>query len=407
MLTDTKLKALKPKEKLYRRADSGGLCIEVHPKGGLYWRYRYRFAGKQKMLSLGTYPAVSLKDARKRRDKAREQVETGTDPSMKRKQDRLTARYAAETAFEPVAREWLDSRKNLAKATRTKLEWMLTTHAFPWLGARPVSEVTAPELLAVLRRLESAGKLETAQRLKQVCGQVFRFAIASGRADRDPAADLRGALQTAKTRHHASITEPGRVGELLRALDGFEGSFVVKCALRLAPLVFVRPGELRKAEWQEFDLEAGEWRIPGEKMKMRVPHVVPLSRQAVEILRELHPLTGRGRFVFPSLRGPKSPMSSGTLNAALRRLGYDKDTMTPHGFRSMASTLLHEQGWKSAVIERQLAHGERNQVKAAYNYAEHMPERRKMMLAWAEYLHSLKVGAQVLPISRHSTRQGR
>lgn len=403
MLTVTKLDGLKPREKLYRVADSGGLCIEIHQNGARYWRYRYRFADKQKMLSLGAYPETSLKAARKKRDAARDQVEAGTDPSMKRKQEKLTARYTAENGFEAVAREWIKGRKNLAPATLEKLNWMLGTHAFPWLGVRPVSEITAPELLAVLRRVESMGKLETAQRLKQVCGQVFRYAIATGRAERDPSGDLRGALQTAKTRHHSSITDPVKVGELLRAIDGYEGNLVSVCALRFAPLVFVRPGELRRAEWQEMDLDAGEWRIPGERMKMRVPHVVPLSRQAVAILRELEPLTGKGRYVFPSIRSARIPMSEGTVNAALRRLGYDKDTMTGHGFRSMASTLLHEQGWKSDLIERQLAHGERNEVKAAYNYAEHLPERRKMMQAWANYLDGLKTGAKVLPINRKAT----
>lgn len=291
-------------------------------------------------------------------------------------------------------------RGNLADSTRVKLHWLLESFAFPWIGARPISDITAPELLAVLRRVESLGKLETTQRLKRVCGQIFRYAVATGRAERDPSADLRGVLKTGKVRHRASITDPAKVGELLRAMDGFAGSLVVACALKFAPLVFVRPGELRKAEWAEFDLDAGEWRIPAERMKMRQPHLVPLSHQAVAILRELYPLTGSGRYVFPSIRSMARPMSENTITVALRRLGYTGDEMTGHGFRSMASTLLHEQGWPSDVIERQLAHAERNKVKAAYNYAEHLPQRRKMMQAWADYLDGLKGGGKVIPIKR-------
>jgi integrase len=400
MLTDTKLKAIRPHQKLYRRADAGGLCIEVHPNGARYWRYRYRFAGKAKMLSLGVYPDVSLAEARRHRDDARRVLHSGVDPSAQRKQEKLTAHLSSVMAFEPVAREWLASRGRLADATRAKTEWMLETHVFPWIGKRPVGEVTAPELLAVLRRLESLDKLETAQRVKQICGQVFRYAIATGRADRDPAADLRGALKTKKTRHHAAITDPAKVGELLRAIEGFSGGLVVASALKFAPLVFVRPGELRKAEWGEFDLDNAEWRIPAERMKMRALHIVPLAEQAVAILRELQPLTGHGRYVFPSIRSPRDPMSENTVTAALRRLGYTGDEMTGHGFRSMASTMLHEQGWNTDVVERQLAHAERNRVKAAYNHAEYLPERRKMMQAWADYLDGLRTGASVVSIKR-------
>jgi integrase len=399
MLTDAKLRNLKPRATLYRVADAGGLCVEVPPSGSLRWRYRYRFAGKAKMVRLGIYPDVSLTAARRRRDDARKLLESGTDPSAQRKLAKLTAHIATETAFEPVAREWLAGRGDLSDVTRDKIEWLLGL-AFPWIGTRPLAEITAPEMLAVVRRVESRGKLETAQRLKQVCGQVFRYAVATGRAERDPTADLRGALKTTKTRHHASITDPVKVGELLRAMDAFSGSFIVTCALKIAPLVFVRPGELRQAEWAEIDLDKGEWRIPGERMKMREPHLVPLSAQAVAILRELHPLTGDGRYVVPSIRSLARPMSENTITVALRRMGYTGDEMTGHGFRSMASTLLHEQGWPSDVIERQLAHAERNKVKAAYNYAEHLPERRKMMQAWADYLAALKQGGRVIPIKR-------
>lgn len=399
MLTDAKLRILKPKAKLYRIADSAGLCIEVQPRGARYWRISYRFAGKRKMLSLGVYPEVTLVEARRRRDNVRTQIADGTDPSAQRKLAKLTAHLANETAFEAVAREWLASRGDLADSTRKKTEWVLGM-ATPWIGTRPVGAITAPELLAVLRRVESLGKLETTQRLKQVCGQVFRYAVATGRAERDPSGDLRGALKTTKTRHHASITDPPKVGQLLRAMDGFNGSLVVSCALKFAPLVFVRPGELRKAEWSELDLDKAEWRIPAQRMKMRETHLVPLSVQAVAILRELHSLTGSGRYVFPSIRSMAQPMSENTITAALRRLGYTGDEMTGHGFRSMASTLLHEQGWPSDVIERQLAHAERNKVKAAYNYAEHLPQRRNMMQAWSDYLDGLKAGGKIIPIKR-------
>lgn len=399
-MTEAKLRALKPRGKLYRIADARSLCVEVNPTGARYWRFRYRFAGKAKMVSLGVYPEVSLAEARSRRDDARRALQSGTDPSVKRKQEKLIAHLAAVTAFEPVAREWLAGRGKLADVTRAKTLWVLSAHAFPWIGSRPVGEITPPELLAVLRRLESRGKLETAQRLKQVCGQIFRYAVATGRAERDPSADLRGVLKTKKTRHFGAITDPAKAGGLLRAIHGFPGSFVVACALKLAPLVFVRPGELRKAEWSELDLDNAEWRIPAERMKMRELHIVPLSDQAVAILRELQPLTGWGRFVFPGITDRQHPMSENTINAALRRLGYTGDEMTGHGFRSMASTMLHEQGWNTDVIERQLAHAERNKVKAAYNHAQYLPERRKMMQAWADYLDALRKGASVVPIKR-------
>jgi integrase len=269
---------------------------------------------------------------------------------------------------------------------------------FPWLGARPIGEITGPELLTALRRVENRGVVETAHRVMQNCSQVFRYAVATGRAQRDPTFDLRGALPPVRSNHFASITEPKAIGGLLRAIDVYKGSFITQCALRLAPLVFVRPGELRRAEWAEFDLDASEWRIPASKMKMRVMHIVPLSAQAVSILRDLRPLTGTVKYVFPGTRGKDRPMSENTVLAALRRMGYGTDDMTGHGFRSMASTILNEQGWNRDAIERQLAHAERDNVRAAYNYAEHMPERRKMMQQWADYLDGLKAGADVVPL---------
>ncbi|MCW0393795.1 Prophage integrase IntS [Xanthomonas sacchari] len=389
-LTDVAARNAKGKEKPYKLSAGAGLYLLVMPNGSRYWRMKYTFAGKEKLLSIGVYPEISLKEALEKRDAARVQLRAGQDPSEEKRLQKLKAELSVDDRFEAVALEWLESRRDLAVSTWTKAKWMLETYAFPWLGRRPIDGISTAEVLAVLRRLESQDKIESTQRLRQICGQVFRYAVATGRLDRDPTSALRGALKTAKNRHYASITEPARVGELLRAIDGYTGQFTTLCALKLAPLVFTRPGELRKAEWSEIDLEARQWSIPGEKMKMGVAHIVPLSRQAVAILRELQPVTGKGRYVFPSLRSGRDPMSENTVNAALRRLGYGTDDMTGHGFRSMASTLLHEMGWTSDAIERQLAHSERNPIKAAYNRAEHLPERRKMMQAWADYLDSLR-----------------
>jgi integrase len=302
-----------------------------------------------------------------------------------------------------MAREWHTKfARTWASSTADVILRRLERDVFPWIGSRAIAEISAAELLAVLRRIESRGALETAHRAHQYSGQVFRYALATGRAERDPSGDLRGALPPVKSRHHASITDPKSVGELLRAISSYRGSFVVKCALRLAPLVFVRPGELRNAEWTEINLDAGEWRIPAARMKMGAPHIVPLSTQAVAILRELHALTGFGKYVFPGTRSRARPMSENTVNAALRRLDYDSDQMTGHGFRSMASTLLNEAGWHRDAIERQLAHAERDKVRAAYNYAEHLPGRRRMMQAWADYLESLEAGAEVIPLRRYA-----
>ncbi|MGH8544196.1 MAG: tyrosine-type recombinase/integrase [Gammaproteobacteria bacterium] len=394
-LTDTAIRNAKPGEKPVKLFDGGGLYLLVNPNGSRWWRFDYRFAGKRRTLSMGVYPAVGLKQARDKRDAARKQLAAGIDPGLARKAERS----ADADSFEPVAREWHAKRApGWAPGHAEKVLGRLERDVFPWLGSRPVSEVKAPELLAVLRRIETRGALELAHRAHQICGQVFRYAVATGRAERNPATDIRGALPPAKQRHHAAITDPKDVGALLRAIDGYRGSIVTQGALWLAPLTFVRPGELRKAEWGEIDLEAAEWRLPAERMKMRATHIVPLSRQAVEALRELHPLTGSGRYVFPSERTRDRPMSENTVNAGLRRMGYAKDEMTGHGFRSMASTLLNEQGWHRDAIERQLAHGERDAVRAAYNYAEHLPERRKMMQAWADYLDKLKAGAEVVPL---------
>jgi integrase len=391
-LTDTAIRNAKPKKKQYKLTDGKGMYVLVK-QAGKYFRLDYRFGGKRKTLALGVYPDVTLKEAREKRDEARKLITNGVDPAQMRKVTKLMHTEQTANNFEAVAREWFAKRSsNWAESHAKKIIRRFELYLFPWLGSRPITEITPPELLSVLRRIESRGILETTHRVKQTCGQVFRYAIATGKAERDPSVDLRGALAPVKLGRMATITEPKKIGELLRAIDGYEGTAIAKCALRLAPLVFVRPGELRQAEWEEIDLDNTEWRIPAEKMKMKDPHIVPLSKQAVAILNEIHPITGQGRYVFPSVRTNLRPMSNNTILAALRRMGYAKDEMSGHGFRAMASTILHEQGWPSDIIERQLAHAERNNVKAAYNYAQHLSERRKMMQAWADYLDKLKGG---------------
>lgn len=404
-LTDTAIRSAKPRAKAFKLFDGGGLYLEVSPAGGKWWRWKYRCGGKEKRLSLGVYPDVSLKAAREKRDTARQQLAAGIDPGQARKAEKL-ARAGAES-FEAVAREWLAKfSPGWVPEHSDRILKRLERDLFPWLGKQPIAGIKAPELLAVLRRIESRGAVETAHRAMQNCGQVFRYAVATGRAERDPTGDLRGSLPPRKAKHHASIIDAKGIGALLRAIDTYEGFVVTKSALRLAPLVFVRPGELRKAQWPEIDFEKAEWRIPAERMKMRDQHIVPLSRQSIDILREIEPLTSRGiaakpdapRYVFPSARSHERPMSENAVLAALRRMGYTKEEMTGHGFRSMASTLLHEQGWNHQAIERQLAHAERNAVSAAYNFAEHLPERRTMMQAWADYLDALKASADVIPL---------
>lgn len=398
-LTDTQIRKAKPGEKTYKLSDGRGLYLEVTPAGGRWWRFKYRFDGKEKRLSLGVYPDIDLKTARERRDEARKLVAHRVDPSEKRKAEKATRQEEAANTFESIAREWHSQRRNaLEQSTLDGIMMRMEKHLFPWLGAKPIARIEAPDLLEVLRRAESLDLGETPRRLRQYCGQIFRYAIATGRARRDPAGDLRGALRPHKPKHHAAVVEPKAVGELLRAIDGYTGEPVTRAAIRLAPLVFVRPGELRRAEWAELDLDHAEWRIPASRMKMREAHIVPLSRQAVDILRELFRITGKWTYVFPSIRSKSRCMSENTVNAALRRLGYAREDMTGHGFRSMASTLLNEQGWHRDAIERQLAHAERDGVRAAYNRAEYLPERRKMMQAWADFLDGLKNGANIVSL---------
>jgi integrase len=395
-LTDTKIRQAKPAPAPKRLSDGDGMYLLVQPNGAKWWRFDYILAGRRNTLSLGLYPEVSLAQARERRTEVRAQVAAGVDPSRERQQTRRAAAQAR--TFGEVADEWLGRQEGvLAPVTYEKAKWVLGELVRPWLGHRPIAEIEPPELLEVIRRIEARGKYETAHRTKQRCGQVFRYAIATGVAKRDPSADLRGALTPVKAQHRSAVTDPSEVAGLLRAIDGYEGTFVVACALRLAPLVFVRPGELRSAEWDEIDLDRQEWRIPAERMKMREAHIVPLSTQAEAILRQLAPLTGDDRYVFPSIRTRTRPMSEGTVNAALRRLGYDSDQHVGHGFRAMASTLLNEMGWAPDVIERQLAHAPRNKVRAAYNRAQYLPERRRMMQAWADYLDRLRSGQRVPP----------
>jgi integrase len=387
MLTDIAIKAAKPSDKPYKLFDQHGLFLLVTPTGSKWWRLKYRFEKKEKLLAFGVYPETSLRDARDLRDDARKLLRRQVDPGAKRRAERA----APGDSFEAIAREWFERfSPRWAPGHSTKLIRRLELYIFPWVGDRAIGKIEAPDLLACLRRVESKGNLETAHRALQVCGRVFRYAVATGRAQRDPTGDLRGAIPPAQEKHLASFTDPQRLGALLRAIDSYEGSIVVRCALRLAPLVFVRPGELRAAEWTEINFEVPEWRIRAERMKMRQQHVVPLSRQAVEILREIQPLTGNGQYVFPSARSSKRSLSDNALLAALRRMGFEQGSVTVHGFRSSASTILNEQGWGRDAIERQLAHGERDAVRAAYNYAEHLPERRKMMQDWADYLGGLR-----------------
>jgi integrase len=388
-LTDALIKAAKPQEKLYELIDERGLTLEVTPQGAKRWRFRFQLNGKRNRLSLGHYPEVRLKDARMRRDEMRILIANGIDPAL----ERATQREAEKgvNQFETIAREWFTKfSANWTKGHAATVLARLEQNVFPFIGKEPINELTAPAILQTIQRVEARGALETAHRIRQICSQVFRYAITIGKADRDPAADIRGALPPVAVRHHPSITDPKAIAQLLKAIDAFSGTHTVRCALRFIPLVFVRSGELREAEWTEFNFDAAEWLIPAHRMKMLVQHIVPLSRQAIAILKDVQPLTGSGRYVFPSLRTYTRPISENTINASLRRLGYSKEEMTCHGFRSMASTLLNEHGWNRDAIERQLAHTESNSVRAAYNYAEILPERRKMMQWWADYLDSLR-----------------
>lgn len=405
--SDASIKAVKPADPRQRLTDGAGLYLKLFVKGGSHaWRFDYSLNGRRNTISFGTYPTTGLALARKQADQARKLVREGVDPSVARQASRqeavqqreakrrLEAGLPATDSFEAVARDWyLKNAPNWAPSHSEKILRRLERDVFPWLGDRHVASIKPTELLSVIKRVEERGAIETTHRIQQNCGQVFRYAVSTGRAESDPSRDLRGALTPWKPEHYPTLTDPRQVGLLVQDIDAYQGSFIVRCAMKLSPILFVRPGELRRAEWHEISLDGAEWRIPASKMKGRIVHIVPLPHQAVAILRALQPFTGHGKWVFPGARTNGEPMSENTVNAVLRRLGYDRTTLTAHGFRGMASTMLHECGWPSDVIERQLSHSERNAVKAAYNHAEHLPKRREMMQAWADYLERLgKVG---------------
>ena len=410
-LTDTAIRKAKPADKVQRLFDAGGLYLEIAKTGGKWWRLKYRFDGKEKRLSLGIYPDTSLATARDKRDAARKLLAAGVDPGEHRKAEKLAGEEQAANSFEVIAREWLAKYSpTWAQSTGDKITSRFERDLFPWLGRRPIATITPKELLAVVHRIADRGATETAHRALRSCGQVFRYAIATGRAERNPATDLRGALPPIReTAHRAAIVDPAAIGGLLRAIDGYQGAFATRCALRLAPLLFVRPGELRQAEWTEIDLDAAEWNIPADKMKTREPHLVPLAPQAVAILRDLYALTGRGRYVFPNPRTGSRPMSNNGVLSALRRMGYGKDEMTGHGFRAMARTVFDEVlNFRPDYIEHQLAHAVRDPNGRAYNRTAHLAERRKMMAAWADYLDQLRdSGSNVVPMTRKASGDSR
>jgi len=388
-LTDTAIRNTKPGLKPTKFFDERGLFLLVTPAGGKWWRLKYRFDGKEKLLSLGVYPDVGLKDARERRDTARRQIADGIDPSLNRKAEKSLRQRQVANSFELVSREWYEKHApNWVASHGDRIIRRLERDIFPLIGKRPIGEIAAPELLDVVRRIEARGALETAHRALSNCGQVFRYAVATGRATRDPSGDLRGALPPVKGEHFAAVTEPEQVGAILRSINDYQGTATVVCALRLAPLVFVRPGELRAAEWAHIDLDTGEWRYT--VTKTGTPHIVPLATQAVALLRELQPLTGHGRYVFPSARTSARPMSDNAILAAMRRMGISKEEMSGHGFRAMARTILDEVlGFRPDLIEHQLAHAVKDPNGRAYNRTAHLPERRKMMQQWADYLDKI------------------
>lgn len=400
-LSDAAIRRIKPLDKPQRLFDGGGMYLEVAPSGGKLWRWKYRYAGKEKRLALGIYPEVSLAEARTKHIEARKVLSSGIDPGEQRKVEKLARLERSENSFGAIALEMLALRaKKNAKSTAVRNGRIVEKDLNPHIGDRPITEISAPELLAVLRKMEKRGAVETAHRARGIASMVFRYAIATGRAERNPASDLIGALESPQTEHFASLTEPAQVAPLLRALWGYDGSAAVRAALKLAPMLFARPGELRAARWEDVDLDAREWRYTATKTG--TPHIVPLANQAIEVLRELQPLTGRGEYVFPSLQGKGRPMSENTINAAMRRMGFDSKTMTGHGFRAMARTILDEVlGFRPDYIEHQLAHAVRDPNGRAYNRTAHLVERRKMMQAWANYLDELRAGILPLSVAAH------
>lgn len=402
-LTDVAIRSAKPREKPYKLSDAAGLFLLVQPSGGKLWRLKYRIDGREKKLGFGTYPDVGLGEARKRRDEAREMIAAGKDPSREKQRAKVRARLDAGNTFTAIAHEYCakrkrDGEKAWAPATATRSEYLLSL-LNGTIGRLAINEIEPADVLGAIRKIESKGNLESARRTLQLASSVFRYAVATARLASDPTRDLRGALTAPTVTHYGAVTDAGRVGELLRAIDGYEGQGFVKAAMQLAPHVFVRPGELRHAEWSEIDLEGALWIIPADKMKMRKPHHVPLSRQAIAQLRSMHEVTGPTGYVFPSIRTRTRPMSDNTINAALRRMGYASDEMTAHGFRAMASTLLNESGkWHPDAVERALAHKDSDKVRAAYHRGAHWDERVRMAQWWSDYLDTLRKGADVVPI---------
>lgn len=404
-LTDTFVKKIKPSGATAGDKHTDGQGLYLHVKqAGKYWRMNYRYLGKQKTLALGVYPAVTLADARARRDGARKQLANDIDPGVAKREAKQARTDAAANTFESVARQWLaKSAANRMASTHGKVTTWLEKDVFPFIGTLPISTIGPRDVLGMVRRMEARGAIDSAHRVKQICGQVFRFAVADGTAERDVTADLRGALAAVPASHFAAITEPKQAGDLMRQIFDYTGHPCTVAALKLSALLFVRPGELRAAEWAEIDLDAAQWRIPGAKMKMKADHLVPLSTQAIQILRGVQPLTGHGRYVFPSMRTGERPMSENTVNAAIRGMGYSTEIHTAHGFRAMARTIMDEVlSERVDLIEHQLAHAVKDANGRAYNRTAHLPARREMMQRWADYLDKLRTGADVIPIRANS-----
>jgi len=401
-LTDLKVKNTKPAEKQYKLFDGGGLFLLVTPTGGKLWRLKYRFGGIEKLMTLGAYPQITLSDARDKRVEAKKKIDAGIDPNEEKKAAKIKQIELIENTFQNIALDWhLKNQNEWTTGYAEAIIKRLKRDVFPVIGNRPIKEIRTSEILSVLETVEARGAIELTHRLKTLCGQIFRYAIASDKAENDPTVNLKGSLKPVPTRHHSAITEPENISGLMRAIDGYQGTFIVKCALQLSPLFFVRPGELRQAEWSEIDFESALWTIPAERMKMRASHIVPLSRQAIEILKSLHPFTGNAKYVFPSARSDARPMSNNAILAALRRMGFENDEMTPHGFRAMARTILDEVlQIRPDFIEHQLAHAVRDPNGRAYNRTSHLEERKRMMQVWADYLDGLKAGAKEIPLNR-------
>lgn len=400
-LSELQVKNAKPAPKAFKLFDGGGLFLLVTPVGGKLWHFKYRFAGKEKKLTFGAYPTITLAEARQRREEAKRLLAGDVDPAEVRKA-RKEELEAEQRTFERVALEWYAKNEPVWSVSHCNtVKRRLNHDIFPVFGSRPIAEIRRSDIISLLKGIEARGKIETAKRIKIYCGQIFRYALNNEWVENNPTTDLKTSdiLAKIEEKHHAALTDPKKVAGLLRAIDGYTGTFTVKCALQIAPLVFVRPGELQKAEWSEINLDAAEWNIPAVRMKTKQPHLVPLSRQAVDILRELHKLTGNGKYLFPSLRSSNRPMSNVAMLAAFRRMGYDKEEMTTHGFRAMARTILDEVlQVRPDFIEHQLAHAVRDPNGRAYNRTAHLAERRKMMQQWADYLDGLKVGAKVIPL---------